>query len=164
MKLNVFLLQVYIVASGAISYLPVSASSVHAETQFTGADPPLYFFYRRSDRPEVYLKSPGSLCHVQNPSQLSVLQGLPRTIRRIYVVQNDSFRSGLQFTGACSWPDGLYRLSNNPEVYHLYGNQRSACWVRTPAGVDARGGWDNVRVVDSSRQSLLTRRQYRDKC
>lgn len=60
--------------------------------------------------------------------------------------------------------DGLYKIGNNPPIYHLYGNGRSACWVRTSQGVDQRGGWGSVRVVGGSLSALVRGRAYKDRC
>lgn len=60
--------------------------------------------------------------------------------------------------------DGLYKIGNNPPIYHLYGNGRSACWVRTAQGVEQRGGWGSVRVVGGSLQNLVRGREYKDRC
>lgn len=60
--------------------------------------------------------------------------------------------------------DGLYKIGNNPPIYHLYGNGRSACWVRTAQGVEQRGGWGSVRVVGGSLPDLVRGRVYKDRC
>jgi hypothetical protein len=60
--------------------------------------------------------------------------------------------------------DGLYKIGNNPPIYHLYGNGRSACWVRTSQGVEQRGGWGSVKVVGGSLPDLVRGRVYKDRC
>jgi hypothetical protein len=165
MKLNSS--QVCLAVIGAILYSSLSPLSAQArpEPRFSDSARPLYYFFRRNDRPELYRRAASTwLCHVQNPSQWDVFRVLPRTDPRIQVVQNDSFKSGLELTGECRWPDGLYRIGDRPEVYYLYASESSACWVRTSEGVDQRGGWKSIRIVDAPSKTLFTGRKYKDKC
>lgn len=74
-----------------------------------------------------------------------------------------TYRVGVNFTGPCSWPDGLYRSSEKPEVYYLRNG--SASWVRTPQKVEELGGWGRVRLIDNtSRQGLTVGRSYSERC
>ncbi len=120
-------------------------------------------YFRRSDRPEVYFVNANSRtsCHVQNPSQMDLYGGFGR----VRVVSNDLFRDNTQFNGPCLWPDGLYRSNDRPEVYYLFNNWKSACWVRTPQRVEELGGWGRVRVVNQTpRESFIVGRSYSESC
>lgn len=120
-------------------------------------------YFRRSDRPEVYFVNAGARtsCHVQNPSQMEVYGGFGQ----VRVVSSDAFRDGAQFNGPCLWPDGLYRSSDRPEVYYLFDNLKSACWVRTPQRVEELGGWGKVRIVNQvPRESFVVGRRYSESC
>jgi hypothetical protein len=120
-------------------------------------------FFKENGRPEVYFVNGinRTFCHVQNPSQMEVYGGFSR----VKTVYNNLFRYGTQFAGPCLWPDGLYRSSDRPEVYYLYNNWKSACWVRTSQQVDKLGGWNRVKVVNqTSRESFIAGRSFSESC
>jgi hypothetical protein len=85
----------------------------------------------------------------------------------------DAYYAGVRDNGADAYRkaqasakagDGLYKIGNNPPIYYLYGNGRLACWIRTPQGVEQRGGWGRVRVVSTSLSDLIRGREYSDRC
>jgi protease YdgD len=118
-------------------------------------------YYKRNGRPEVYFLNAGDrqFCHVQNPSQMEVYGGF----QQVRNVADGGFQVGVNFTGSCSWPDGLYRSRERPEVYYL--SRGTACWVRTPQQVDALGGWGRVRLINNTpKESLTIGRRYSDRC
>ena len=120
-------------------------------------------YFRQNDRPEVYFVNAGTRtsCHVQNPSQMDVYGGFSQ----VKIVSGDAFRNGTQLTGPCLWPDGLYRSNDREEVYYLYDNWKSACWVRTPQRVVQLGGWSRVRIVNQTpRESFIVGRSYSESC
>jgi hypothetical protein len=120
-------------------------------------------YFRQNDRPEVYFVNAGTRtsCHVQNPSQMDVYGGFSQ----VKIVSGDAFRNGTQLTGPCLWPDGLYKSNDRAEVYYLYDNWKSACWVRTPQRVVQLGGWSRVRIVSQTpRESFIVGRSYSESC
>jgi hypothetical protein len=74
-------------------------------------------FYRFEGHPAVFYQySDQNYCHVQNEVQMAAFGGF----NQVRVVNRNTL-SGTQ-TGACGWPNGLYRGSQFREVYLLYGN------------------------------------------
>jgi hypothetical protein len=104
-------------------------------------------FYRQEGRPEVMFQySQGSHCVVQNESQMAAFGGWAR----VQVVGSMQMRGAN--TGACLWPNGFYRRSNEPAVYRLHGLEPAilgdlACHVVNPAQMERFGGWGQLRVV-----------------
>jgi hypothetical protein len=69
--------------------------------EFAGPCPWPQGFWRRSDRPEVYLISRGRICHVINPQQMEAYGGFGR----VRVVPPDSrVTVGLGRVTPCPWP------------------------------------------------------------
>ncbi len=69
--------------------------------EFAGPCPWPDGFWRRSDRPEVYLIRRGRICHVINPPQMEAYGGFGR----VRVVPPDSrVTVGLGRVGPCPWP------------------------------------------------------------
>ncbi|MBD2730909.1 hypothetical protein H6G96_32480 [Nostoc sp. FACHB-892] len=143
----------------SLSYLNVSpATSQSAEG-----------FYKQRDRPEVYLifnsSNGGFYCHVQNEDQMKAYGGFGR------VSPQNSLNFSGRFTGDCGWPNGFFRRSDRPAVYHMTGSLGSNafkigdlyCRVRDEAQMARYGGFGVVSVVSPS-SNLGRGRNFRGTC
>jgi hypothetical protein len=107
-------------------------------------------FFRQSDQAAVYFQYlPNMYCHVQNTDQMAAYGGF----EKVKVVPKLQMKG--QQTGVCGWPNGFYRLNNEPNVYRLYASGAPEAWnlgsnichVTNPEQMAAYGGFEKVKVV-----------------
>jgi hypothetical protein len=77
------------------------------------------FFVKQANRAEVYLQQgPNAHCLVPNMTQMNAFGGLGQ----VRVVNTLAMRG--TFSGACEYPNGLYKADNNPAIVFLSGPSR----------------------------------------
>lgn len=103
-------------------------------------------FRRAGDRPEIYMSfhDGRSVCRVESQGHLRALGGETKVI---VMPAGTNILSGKNYTGGCGWPNGMYRRSNEPEVFRMYDSQ-FYCHVPTEAALASLGGWSFVTTVD----------------
>lgn len=102
-------------------------------------------FRRAANDPKVYMTfhNGASICLVQNPDHLRAL-GADNKV--IVAPSGTNLLSGKNYTGTCGWPNGMFRRSNQPEVYRMYDDSKF-CHVGNEAQLATFGGWSFVMVV-----------------
>lgn len=105
-------------------------------------------FYRQSGQPAVLFQYTRDFyCQVQNEGQMAAYGGFSK------VTEVPRLAMAGRQTGACSWPNGFYRRSNETAVYRLYGVGvvsgvgADICHVVNEQQMAAFGGFRQVRVV-----------------
>ncbi|NRA67769.1 MAG: hypothetical protein HRU19_25025 [Pseudobacteriovorax sp.] len=121
-------------------------------------------FYRKTGTPEVFLNFDGSnFCFVDSPAKMEAFGGFDQ----VKVVDHVKFTG--RDLGVCGWPNGLYRRSNEPEVFYLHGTvthfntASSLCWVTTEDKLNNLGGRAAVNIVPPG-ADLATGRNHKGAC
>ncbi|MBS7792393.1 hypothetical protein KTR66_20540 [Roseococcus sp. SDR] len=105
-------------------------------------------FYRQTNQNAVMFQSARDrYCQVQSESQMAAFGGFSK----VTVVPRIAMLG--QQTGACAWPNGFYRRTNETAVYRLYGVGTVAgigtdiCHVVNEQQMASFGGFRLVKVV-----------------
>jgi hypothetical protein len=106
-------------------------------------------------------------CHVQNDEQLNAFGGSDKVL----IVRNDSlFRTNMEDSGDCGWPNGFYKRRNESEVFRLYGDAlprfkvgTELCHVVNEDQMNKFGGFGQVTEVAPG-TDLLRGRSHQGSC
>lgn len=89
------------------------------------------------------------LCWIKDMGQLAALQHVSRgNYQGFNRPTEEALRADRAYDGHCRYPTyQMYQNIHENPVYHLRGDH-TYCWVRTEAGVTARGGRGSVLKID----------------
>jgi hypothetical protein len=79
------------------------------------------FFRHRSEKAVSFVFKNDWKCTVQNEEQMAAFGGF----NRVLVIDNAGHLN-IADSGACGWPNGLYRRRDEREVFRLYGDELPA--------------------------------------
>lgn len=119
-------------------------------------------FVKREGKPEVYMifKNGQSYCHVENESQLAA----NRAGTKVHPLPADfDLDSGRRFLGKCGWPNGVFRRSNENQVFVLYDNEY-LCHLNEEWLWRAGAGGPVLTIVADPNSDLARGREHKGTC